>query len=143
MAYASVQDMIVKFGLQEVKELSNLDDPMAEVVNEAIVTRALDDVSARMNGWIASRYDLSKVGDSEVLKAACLDMARYELDKNLQREDVRLRYEDWRDWFRDLARGLVQLDLPIEEQAAAIIGGIQYVETIRIFDSQGLAGYGD
>lgn len=62
MAYATVQDLISRFGQRELVQLTDLDNLPPTTVNEARVQLALDDASALVDAYIGQAYKLPLTG---------------------------------------------------------------------------------
>ena len=131
MAYVSVQDMIDRFGAQEIARLSTPADlDLAGVVTER-VERAIEGVAATIDSYIRKRYETPlDVAPLEIVRV-CMDLARYDLatgDGKTCAEEVKDRHKQGMDWLRDIARGSVSLDLNevaigTESYAQVSIGG--------------------
>jgi phage gp36-like protein len=109
MAYATRQDFIAAFGERETLMLTNLDNPNSVTIDPIPLDKALDDATAEIDTYIASRYILPLASTPTVVNRYCLDIARYMLDRIRSREDVRLRYEDALKWLGMLASGKVSI----------------------------------
>ncbi len=136
--YATFQDIIDTFGIQEVIELTNLDDSSLTTVNEVQLQKAIDHATGLINSYLQSRYSLPLVETPAVLTRLCCDIARYWLDKYRERQDVRQRYEDALNFLKDLAKGLVSLannDSPLNA------GSPQYFSEERVFTRNLLSDY--
>jgi phage gp36-like protein len=113
MPYCAIADFIATFGEQETVAVTNLYTPGAIAIDEPNLEQALTDASALIDGYIQGRVTLP-LTDLQVpatLKACCADIARYRLDRNRCREEVRIRYEDWISWLKDVSKGVVNLGL--------------------------------
>ena len=114
MAYATVQDMIDRFGAQEIARLSTPADRETEGVVTERVERAIEGVGATIDSYIRQRYETPlDVAPLEIARI-CMDLTRYDLatgDGKTAAEDVKDRAKEARDWLRDIARGTVKLDL--------------------------------
>ncbi len=126
MSYATSQDFIDAFGLQEAIMLTNLDDPSATIPNLIPLDKALHDASAFIDTYVGSRYLLPLTAVSTVVNRYCLDIARYMLDRIRSREDVRLRYEDAIKFLTLVAKGQVSIgaDLLTGGNVASIAGDV-------------------
>jgi phage gp36-like protein len=112
MIYATVADFVSAFGEEETIELSNLDDPAAEDIEELVIDAALETASADIDSYLRSAgYALPLTELPRVLVGRCNDIARYKLDRNRTREEVRLRYLDAMAWLKDLAKGTASLGI--------------------------------
>lgn len=109
--YSSVTDFITAFGSEETLMLSALDDPSIDEIQDPIIQRALDDAAAELDSYIAAAgYLIPLPYVPANLRERANDIARYRLDKNRQREDVRLRYEDAIAFLKDLVAGKARLN---------------------------------
>ena len=140
MAYATEQQFIDQFGQQETIQLTNLEDPSAVAVNSTVLQAGLDRATEEINSYLAQRYTLPLVSLPVTLTQACLDIARYRLDNNVAREDVRERYEDALKWLLLLAKGTVSLDVPVAEEGEAA-GEVIYSAPPRVFTSTSLSQF--
>jgi phage gp36-like protein len=110
MAYATVDEFETRFGVTETIELTNLEDPLAESPDLDVLEQALELASEEIDGYLwAASYALPLASPPLILREWCLDIARYKLDRNANREDVRRRYDDAIAWFKGLAKGLTML----------------------------------
>lgn len=131
MAYASVQDMIDRFGAQEIARLSTPADLVLGGVVTERVESALERVSATIDSYIRQRYETPLAVAPIEIASACMDMARYDLatgDGKTAAEEVKDRHRQAMEWLRDIARGTVKLDLNevaigTESYAQVSIGG--------------------
>lgn len=117
MAYATVADLIARFGEEELIQLT--DRAGAHAVDGAIAQRALDDASAEMDGYLAVRYQLPLPTVPTLLARIACDVARYRLWEDHASDEVRRRYEDSRRLLEAIAKGLVSLGLPANLPPAA------------------------
>lgn len=114
MAYATVADMIERFGEAEMIRVSTPDGAdMVAVVCEP-VEAALREVSAVIDSYLRKRYRTPlDVAPDEVTRACCI-LARYELSTGGQRqptETMTAARKETIDWLSLIARGTVLLDL--------------------------------
>lgn len=138
--YASVQDMLDRFGKSE---LTGLTDPGRNaVVDDALVERALADAKGLMDAAIAEKLPPQGFAIDAVpplLTRLAADIARYLLHDDRAPKSVRQRYEDAMDLLARIAKG----DLAITTQAGAPLdggtgenegaGGPQHEAPARIF----------
>lgn len=110
MTYATLQNLIDRFGEVELIQLT--DRQNLGIVDATVVSRALSDADARINGYLAVRYalPLSVPLPTELERLAC-DIARYALHEERVTEIVGKRYEDAIALLRDVASGRAELGL--------------------------------
>jgi phage gp36-like protein len=144
--YCALAQFIDTFGEQETVELTNLSRPGARAIDETNLEQALTDASALIDGYIQGRVSLPLLGDRvpATLKACCADIARYRLDRNRCRDEVRIRYEDWIAWLKDVSKGVVNLGLDSQsppESPTSVPDRVYVRSSDRIFTDAALRGF--
>ena len=107
MPYATLQDMIDRFGERELGQIAQ--GVALEVIDADRVERALADASAEIDGYVGTRYPLPLAPVPALLTRAACDVARYRLYDDAAPEEVRRRYEDVARLLRHIAEGTVSL----------------------------------
>ena len=119
MSYASVDDMVARFGELEVLQLT--DRNQDGVINEEVAAVALADATAEIDAYLG-RFKRPFTDTPPILKRLCCDIARYRLAAAsgvLITEEIRNRYKiDVLDLLRAMAKGEVQLG--VDESGAEI-----------------------
>ena len=129
MAYATVADMIARFGELEVLQLT--DRNQEGVIDKAVAKTALDDATAEIDAYLGRfKRPFGKI--PPLLVRLCCDIARYRLTAAqgvLITEEIRNRYKiDVLDLLRAMAKGGVQLGVDDSgEEVAAGADGIVFV----------------
>lgn len=144
--YCTIADFITTFGEQETVAVSNLYTPSAIAIDEINLEQALIDASALIDGYIQGRatLPLTALQVPATLKACCADIARYRLDRNRCREEVRMRYEDWIVWLKDVSKGIVNLglDAQVPPESPTLVPDRVYVRSSdRVFTDSILNQY--
>ncbi|MBZ0253606.1 MAG: DUF1320 domain-containing protein [Candidatus Methylomirabilis sp.] len=119
MLYASVQDL--KDWADE-SQLVQLTDPEGAVVVDAVVEKALEAASARIDGYLEGRYALPLAKVPAALKGHCCDLALYILwgKRPLgDSDDIRKRHEDAVRYLERVAEGRIGLGLDADGGAPA------------------------
>lgn len=142
MAYATLADLIARFGEEEITQRT--DRVNAGTPDAAIAARALDDASAEIDGYLATRYQLPLPTVPAMLARIACDIARYRLWEDLASPEVRQRYEDARRLLESISRGVVSLGLPANlppaAQPALSLAAAKSGPAPR-FDDAGMGGY--
>jgi phage gp36-like protein len=144
--YCAIADFINTFGEQETVAVTNLYSPGAIAIDEPNLEQALTDASALIDGYIQGRVTLP-LTDLQIpatLKACCADIARYRLDRNRCREEVRIRYEDWISWLKDVSKGVVNLGLDSQsppESPTSVPDRVYVRSGDRVFTDDVLRGF--
>lgn len=135
--YASVADLVARFGEVEIIELTDLE--RTGEMDNAVAERALEDATAEIDGYLASRYRLPVAGAAPLLSLLCTDIARFRLQTGVSTEQARQRYEDAVRKLERIADG--RINLPQETPPPAA-GAPQTVKTQgRTFNDDTLRGY--
>lgn len=132
MTYATQQDLIDRFGSQELIELT--DRASTGAIDATVITRALNDADAEINGYLAGRYSLPLATTPPALSRMACDIARYRLYEDRATEAVTQRYKDAVRFLDGIAKGLVSLGLNAAGTAPeAASGGVKTQGKDRVF----------
>ena len=125
MSYAIKQNLIDRYGSDELVQLT--DRSNSGLIDDTVITRALADADAEINGYLATRYTLPLSPVPAVLEKLACDLARYRLYEDQVTELVQQRYEDAIRFLRDVASGKINLDaagaLPLQSGGASFDAG--------------------
>lgn len=139
-SYATIEDMIISFGEEEIIALSNLDNTSATEIDEVQVNKALADASAIIDSYIQSRYVVPLPSVPSVLIRPTCDIARLMLDMDNPRDEVRKRYDSALTFIKDIAKGIASLPLPNDD--TPFNDNVDYFYSKRSFTFDSLADYG-
>lgn len=125
MSYATVTDMVARYGRQELVELTDLDNIPPAVINEARISLKLADAASFIDGYIGQVYRLPLRGCRKpvldgvefeappVLVRLTCDIARFYLYDDLAPEhEVYRRYQGAVKELDNIAAGKSQLACP-------------------------------
>lgn len=143
--YATVSDMIDRYGETQIIRLSRPEDRTAETVDENKVNIALADAGALIDGYIRGRYFAPiAVPPKEIVRATCV-LARYDLAQGEHTdpsEEMSKGRKDIITWLENIAKELVNLDVPAAEPAGpAVNSGPRMSDRPRIMTSDTLRGW--
>lgn len=114
MPYATVDDMIARFGSEELIQISTPAGQDQDGIVADVVMAAVTDASAMMDGYIGRRYRVPMDIPPSIVTAVCCDMARWRLSIGGGRtpsETIRTGYKDAITWLTDVSVGRVVLEL--------------------------------
>lgn len=111
MAYAVQADLVERFGEAELVRLTDRATPPTGQIDAAVVSRAIADAEAEINGYLAARYTLPLASTPEILKRLSCDLARYLLYDDVAPDQIRDRYKDAVALLKGIADGKVSLGL--------------------------------
>lgn len=114
MPYATVDDMVRRFGATELIRLTTPADQEMNGIVQTVATTALETATAVMESYIRRRYRTPLDVPPPEVVSKCCDLARFELstgDGKTCSEEVRMRAKDATGWLSDISVGKVVLDL--------------------------------
>lgn len=124
MAYATLDDLIERAGLAEIRQTADRDrdgTPDAEVIAAAI-----EDAGNLIDGYIATRYATPLPSVPRLVKTWAVSIARYLLHRNGAPEHVAQDYKDALAALKDVQAGRLALPItpgldPPVEQAGRVL----------------------
>lgn len=112
-AYATVADMVSRYGETEVLRFSAGDGPLPEAIVPARIEQAIADASALIDSYLRGAYVVPLAAPpTDLVRATCV-LARYDLAQGGDREpteQMRLARKEVIEWLRALADGTVSLE---------------------------------
>lgn len=139
MTYATQQNMIDRFGQQELVELT--DEAGTGEIGAAKMAVALKDADTEINSYIAGRYPLPLTQTSDELERLACDIARYKLYDNRATELVKSRYDAAISKLKDISAGRASLGIDQASQQVEESGGVKYSAPERVFNADSLSGF--
>ncbi len=139
MTYAVQQDLVDRFGELELAKLT--DRVGGEVIDPAVLGRALIDADAEIDGYLAARYQLPLATIPAVIVRLACDLARYRLHDDRVTVSVRQRYEDAVRDLKAISAGSIAIDAASPPAAAIATGAVQVSAPDRVFSANLLASY--
>ncbi|QMT39994.1 gp436 family protein [Neisseria shayeganii] len=118
MSYATVQDMVTRFGEGVMVQLTDL--VRSGRIDHAAAQTALDDATAEIDGYL-NRYTRPFAEVPRILTVYCCDIARYRLATGMRQltNDVQSRYEAATGYLKMVAKGQAGLSgLPADAAPA-------------------------
>lgn len=139
MSYAGVQDLVERYGEQEIIQLTDRDH--AGVIGAVVVERALRDAAAEIDGYLAARYVLPLATVPTVLVRLCADLARYYLYDDHAPEQVVRRHKAAIELLRRISTGEVALGLSEDGEEAQASDGAEMESDGRIWGRANSRGF--
>lgn len=142
MSYASKQNLIDRFGQDELVKLTDRTNRPPTTIDDTVLQQALDDADGEINGYLATAKIVTPMpSPPSILVAKACAMARYFLFKDKATEKVRTDYEDARAWLRDVAAGRASLgDKTSAPATAPSVGPVKMTGATRVFTSDSMKG---
>ena len=143
MAYASVQDLIDRFGERTMIQLSDRTHRPQTAIDADVVGHAIADAEALVDGYLAKAISLPIAEVPASLTRITADIARYYLlGEAADKDGAAARAHDQAlTWLRDVSRGVVVLVQPsTDTPAPAVAGGVRVVAGDRVLSRDSLRG---
>jgi len=141
MSYATQQELIDRYGEPMLVELSDHADPPANAIDGTVVARALADADATIDGYLKGRYALPLASTPPLVRNLALVMAIYNLHRSAASDKIRKDYDDAIRTLRDIANGVVRLDVAGVEPDSSGASGVRTNDRCRDFTPDNLEGY--
>ena len=114
MPYATIQDMIDRFGTTEMIRLTVPEgQPLDRIAVEVALTR-LNDASVLIDSFVGRRYKTPMDLPPPVIVSACCTLARYDLATGEQKsptEQMKDAGRETMEWLKQISLGQVVLEL--------------------------------
>lgn len=124
--YASLDDMISRFGERQMVEATAHLDPESTEIAESVVADALADADAEINSYLGGRYAVPLAEVPRILLPLACDIARYRLWQDRASETIIDRYKAAISFLRDVAAGKATLGIADPQtEPAETSGGVQ------------------
>lgn len=142
MSYASRDDMVSRFDELEVIQLTDRDERSGRI-NDAKLAYALEDASAEMDTYLASRYRVPVKTHARFLAGLCCDIARYRLSGSgvCETDPVRVRYRDAIRFLERAAAGTTTLGLDVTDTPIQSENTVQFELGTRLFSDSDRGGF--
>lgn len=141
MPYATQQNMIDRFGQQEMIELTDRATPRTDAIVTAVLDRALADADAEINGHLSAKFTLPLSPVPTVLERLACDMARFYLYDERVTEAVKDRYNNAIKFLKGVVSGQITIGVDAASASPAASGGPEYVAAEPVFSRDALSDY--
>ena len=139
MTYASKQNLIDRYGSDELLQLT--DRANTGSIDDTVITRALADADAEINGYIATRYTLPLSPVPPELERLACDIARYRLYDRSVTKLVEQRYKDAIRVLQDVSAGKAGLGVGTTNQEPTTHDAAQISSTTPVFRRSEAGGF--
>lgn len=109
MSYCTYNDLLNAFGENEIVQLSDRDRD--GLPDDGVIEEAIQFADSHIDGYLREQYTVPLANPPRNLVGMACDFARYRLYQDQPTELVQARYDVGCFWLKDVARGLVQLDV--------------------------------
>ena len=136
--YCTQQNMIDRLGQEELIQLTDRNDTGS--IDVAVLSAAIADASAEMDGYISTRYKLPLSNVPSVLSRIACNIARYNLYDDAATDQVAKLHDDAIAFLKSVSKGSVSLGLADDGSKAEAADTAQMETGGRVF-GRGQGGF--
>ncbi|MBJ2150608.1 gp436 family protein [Paracoccus sp. IB05] len=141
MSYATVQNLIDRYGEHLLVMLTDHADPPSGVIDGATVARALNGADDLINGFLGA-YQLPLTAVPELVTKLAEVIAIYDLHVTSPEEKIQKDYDNALKRLAEISKGTIQLkDAAGIEPAAPQGSGVQITDRERAFTPESMTGF--
>jgi phage gp36-like protein len=141
VAYATLDQMTDRFGLRMLVALTDRGVVASETVDTGTVARALADTDALIDGYLKVRYVLPLATVPALLVDLALSIAIYKLHTASPDDKIVRDYDQAMRMLREIAQGVIQLDVAGAEPAISGGSGARMTDRERPLTAENLKGF--
>lgn len=141
MSYTSQADLVERFGESFLINLTDRAEPATGAIDADVVTRALEDADAAIDGYLKGRYKLPLTTTPPLLRDLAQAIAIYKLHTNTASDKISKDYDAAMRTLLQIARGDVRLDVEGVEPAASGASGVQTSDRCRDMTPANMKGF--
>lgn len=141
MSYATLQQLIDRFGEDMLVEVTDRADPPANEIDSSVVDRALADADALIDGYLKGRYLLPLASTPPLVCDLALAIAIYKMHRNVVSEKISDDYNAALKTLAQIAAGVVRLDVAGVEPTASGTTGVRTNDRERPLTPDSLKGW--
>lgn len=141
MPYATQAQLVERYSSRMVIQLTDRAVPAEGAIDADVVSRALDDTDAQIDGYLGGRYALPLSATPTLLVDLALVIAIYKLHRKTPDEKIRKDYEDALRALRDIAAGTIRLDVDGAEPEGSGSSGVTVTDRDRDVTPETMKGF--
>lgn len=142
MSYATLQQLIDRYGAALLVALTDRAEPPEGEIDTLIIGRALAGADALIDGYLAALYALPLSTVPTVLPPLAQAIAIYDLHVTTPEEKIQKDYEHALKRLAEIAKGVIQMkDAAGIEPASPQGSGVQITDRERAFTPETMTGF--
>ena len=141
MTYATLDQLQDRYGERMLIQLTDRATPPAGAIDTDVTDRALADAGALIDGYLKGRYRLPLASVPPLVTDLALKVAIYNLHGAVVAEKVARDYQDALKLLREIAAGIVRLDVEGAEPEASGSSGVRTNEPERPLSNAAMKGF--
>lgn len=141
MSYATLTQLQDRFGTDRIVDLTDRGAVSTGVLDEDVVTRALADTDAVIDGFIAGRYRLPLSEVPPIITDIALAIAIYKLHVGTPEDKIVKDYDVALSQLKQVAEGKIELQVEGIAPAASGASGVRVTDRERPMTAKSLRGF--
>ncbi|MBI1201489.1 MAG: DUF1320 domain-containing protein [Rhodopseudomonas sp.] len=141
MTYASQADMTERFGESMMIDLTDRAEPATGAIDADVVTRALEDADAAIDGYLKGRYKLPLAVTPPLLRDLAQAIAIYKLHRNTASDKIAKDYDAAMRVLLQIGRGDVRLDVEGVEPESSGAASVRTSDRCRDMTPGNMKGF--
>ncbi len=141
MSYASQADLVERFGTDLLVDLTDRASPPTGEIDADVVTRALEDTDAMIDGYLKGRYKLPLSSTPPLLRDLAQAIAVYKLHRDTVADKIRTDYTDALKMLALISAGSVRLDVEGVEPESSGATGVRTTDRERPLTPENMKGF--
>ncbi len=139
--YCTQSEMEARFGAAMLVAVSDRADAPTGTIDTALISRAIADAGALIDGHLKTLYALPVPAIPPLLRDLALRIAIYYAHSDVASEKITADYKDALKILTQISAGIVKLDIAGAEPASSGAGGVRTNEPDRPFSPSAMKGY--
>ncbi len=141
MTYAVQSDLVERYGTPMLVDLTDRADPPAGAIDGAVVTQALADTDAAIDGYLLGRYVLPLPATPPLLRDLAITIAVYKLHRDTVSDKIAGDYAGALKTLTQISQGVIRLNVAGVEPQASQATGVRTSDRCRDMTPDNLKGF--
>ncbi|WP_048646600.1 gp436 family protein [Nitratireductor soli] len=141
MAYCTLQELTDRYSERMLVEISDRADAPTGMIDADLITRAIADADALIDGYLKVRYRLPLASVPRLVKDLSLRISIYYAHAHVAAEKIRRDYEEALSSLKHISQGLIRLDLDGVEPEASGASEVRTNNPERPITAATMKGY--
>lgn len=141
MSYTTLSDLTARFGDRMIVALTDRGQVATGVIDMTVVSRAITEADAVIDGYLAARYALPVSPVPALLGDIALAIVIWKLHIAAPDPKIEADYKDALRALKDIAAGVITLTAAGASSAEVNASGVQVTDRERPFTAENLKGF--
>ncbi|WP_163266459.1 gp436 family protein [Chelativorans alearense] len=141
MAYCTLQELIERYSERMLIDISDRGDAPTGTIDGDLITRAIADADALIDGYLAARYRLPLASVPHLVRDLSLRVSIYYAHAHVAEEKIKRDYEEALATLKRIAQGLIKLDIDGVEPPGSGAAEVRVGECERPMTVKSMKGF--